>query len=83
MTVPNVFPLTTIDPVSSLTIVPVRGHVPRAFLRWFEELRVALEDQQAMLDLCHFEEDVEHSKEVVGSAPAPEWAGPDLVHAKR
>jgi hypothetical protein len=42
--------------VDAATIVNIRGRAPLEFLRWFDELRSQLEDQQMMLERCYFEE---------------------------
>ena len=37
-------------------MVPVRGHVPQAFLIWWQRLRQDLTDQLSLMDRCGFEE---------------------------
>ena len=37
-------------------MVPVQGHVPQAFLIWWQRLRQDLSDQLGLMDQCAFEE---------------------------
>ena len=37
-------------------MVPVQGHVPQAFLIWWQRLRQDLTDQLSLMDRCGFEE---------------------------
>jgi hypothetical protein len=56
LVVPRFVFVDPIDRVDGDSIGPIRGQAPLAFFRWFEELRSRLEDQQTMLNRCHFEE---------------------------
>ncbi|MBU0718596.1 MAG: hypothetical protein KJ749_10140 [Planctomycetes bacterium] len=54
--VPRFAFVSPIDHVDGNISVPIRGRVPLAFFRWFDELRSRLQDQQTMLTFCGFEE---------------------------
>lgn len=62
--IPRVTPLVVprfvfVDPINRVdasSIGPIRGQAPLAFLKWFDQLREQLADQQEMLSRCHFEE---------------------------
>ena len=56
LAVPRIAVVGAIDRVDGSVITPIKGYVPVAFFRWFDELKSRLEDQQVMLERCRFEE---------------------------
>lgn len=53
--VPRLVFVNPIDRLDGHVIVPIRGQVPLAFFRWFDELKSKLEGQRTMLNACRFE----------------------------